>query len=310
MKKHYLPAVAAVLLFSLLPVQGEEGKLEDVIVTEKDTTIVEREKTPFTVNLDSLKVVRPASDDNKAFLTRRADTFDALRSTRPYAMVSDLTVAPWLNSIAKDSIVTFSLPPREKKKPVSWEFIVIDRAGRPFRAFSGKSYPPQAIDWDGRNGDGVFMKIGSTYSSILRTTYAANRQFTHIGDSFSTNAAEHQEKDGLYLSFALTSLFDGKRASSELLESGTVLLDEASTALKDYYPVPFVIYVYNETESSARSQAEELARYLAKKLVIPVESIAAKGCRAAPGDYSVNIVILNRGNSGHPTAAPEKSPAR
>ncbi|MFC1501339.1 hypothetical protein ACFL58_02695 [Elusimicrobiota bacterium] len=270
-----------------------KGKLEDVVVKEKDTLKIESEKRPIKINLDHAVVLEATIITEEYFLSKLSTDLKTMKMINPKKIKSTGPISPWLSDIKKNPVAAIHLDVNE---PVvnSWELIVTDNSSNVFRTYTGEGSVPGSIGLTGRDEEGNFMKPGNIYSYILKIDVGGKGKKTIIGKPFSVNAAIHQEDDGLYIGIAPESLFKTKKGA-KLTKNGKKLVVEASDIMiKENFDLPIDVIAYSESESIAKKQADSIARHLSKILVMPKDEIYTEGVKDAPENYHVDIVILNR----------------
>lgn len=289
---------AFIMLFTLLSAgycaakeeEAGSGKLEDVVVKEKDTFKIIKQKPAAEVTIDHMKVVQPKAETPKYFLEGQADRLEIDDLNAPPSLQSEAPLSPWLHSIIDEPAVTFAFSNR-KAPAASWELLVTDMRGKPFKLFKGGGPLPQSFSWDGRNEDGKFLQVGRVYSYILKAADAAGRIKTTVGKPFVIDAAAHHERRDLHVSVSLGALFG--EGGSELTPGGRLLLREASDIIKGRFNSQITVKVYSLNEAKARETAKQIASYLTQSLTIPESRIKAEGYREAPENYQADIVMFS-----------------
>jgi hypothetical protein len=276
--------------------QGDNGsgQMEDVVVKEKDTFKIEKQKPPVDITIDHMKVVLPKVETGKYFLDGLADTLEIDDLNTPPAIESEAPLSLWLHSIIDDQAVTFTLSP-EKSKTESWELLITDMRGKPFKLFSGNDEIPAYLAWDGRDESGRFMQVGKVYSYIYKVKDKSGNIRTAIGKPFILEAAAHHEKRELYVSLSLNSLFESTKEGLGLSARGRLLLREAADIIKARSNSPISIRVYSENEIRAREYAKMISAFITDMLIIPENRIKCEGYREAPENFQANI-IMSSGN--------------
>jgi len=286
--------IATVPLFCLdKPEEAGTGKLEDVVVKEKDTFKIEKQKPPIDININHMKVVLPTLETGKYFLEGREDILEIDDLNALPRLHSRAPISPWLYSIIDEPVITFVFG-EEQIKTGTWELIITDMHGAPFRVFSGKNTLPPSLAWDGRDETGRFMKVGKVYSYIFKASKDPGRIHSSIGKPFSIDAAVHQEKRELYISLSLESLFKTTKDGTEISPKGRLLLREASDIIKDRFYSPISVKVYSGDDAGAGEDAKMISSLIAETLLIPEGRIKFEGHRDAPENYQANIIMYNR----------------
>lgn len=290
MKTHicrYVCAAAGCLILSGAAVYAgtAAGTLDDVLVRDEDTMKVTSEKPLFAIDLDPLKEV---AGRDESLLNRSDDTLQMSTGTVVTPLTSRAIISPWLTAIAADPVMTF---PGPAGSPARWKLNIVDTQGKVFRQYSGKGARTDEIQWDGRGAKRMFLSVGSLYSYFMVTTDKAGTKTTSVVRPFRVAAAQHRERDGTHISIALASVCQTGKPSRALTENGGDYLIEAADIIKQCYPRPFSIKVYDADRESARRAAVVISSFMAAQLMIPPEQVRTESYQAQANTYHVEIVI-------------------
>lgn len=266
--------------------EQNQGKLEDVLIRDKDTMKVTSEKAPFVIDIDVLKDV---AGMDQSLLDRREEIPRVSTEAVLPPLVSQGAVSPWLNAIVADPVMTF--PGIEGAQVSRWQLHIVDTQGKPFKRFAGKGAKSNDIPWNGRGDKDRFMSVGALYSYYTVTFDKNGKKSTGIVRPFKVDAAMRQEKDVVFISIALPSLFDPGKDSRELSPDGERLLTEAADIIKGYYPRPFTMKIFDENKERALAASDSISRYVAGQLLLPPGQIKREAYQGVPNTYRIDIVI-------------------
>ncbi|MGA2090421.1 MAG: hypothetical protein ABSH12_03040 [Endomicrobiales bacterium] len=265
-----------------------QGTLDDVLVKEKDSMGIESEKAPFVIDIDILKEILPIDTT----LLERNDELPRISTITIFRpLETQGTVSPWLYSIARNPIVTFRVA-GDNTQIDRWELVVVDMQGQPIKHFYGKGPMTAAIEWNGRDDRGSFMRMGEIYSYFVVTVDKTGVKNTSITRPFSIDAAVHKEKKNILISFVLSAVFD-KDPQVLTSEEAKRLLTEASDILKSYHHAPFSVKVYDQTAARAQSEAAVVSQFLSDHVMIAPENIPSEGYQSQSNNYHIDLVIKN-----------------
>lgn len=264
---------------------GAAGTLEDVLVRDEDTMKVTSEKPLFAIDLDPLKGVAGMDES----LLNRDDASPRISTgTMAPSLASRAIMSPWLTAVAVDPIMTL---PGPAGNPARWKLNIVDTQGKLFRQFSGKGARAGEILWDGRGTNGTFLSVGALYSYFMVTADRSGAKTTSVVRPFRIAAAQHREQDGTHVSLALASVCHTGKPTRALTETGSELLIEAADIIKQYYPRPFIVKVYDKDRDSARRAVVVISSFVAGQLLIPPEQVRTESYQAQANNYRVEIVI-------------------
>ena len=200
-----------------------------------------------------------------------------------------------------DDKVSFAVGIRYvEEEPESWQVVITDPKGNPFRTIKGRGALPEAIDWDGTSDGGETVFSRNTYTAEItvvpsrtdRTrsgakTATAKVQIT-TGTLLQTIIPEHEWKIVVN-----TINFDADKATFDTLTSEQMAevkatLDDVAAQIQAHPGSSVVVQGYaNNVSGSEREQMEELlplsqlrAETVATELVsrgIDAEIISAEG---------------------------------
>lgn len=280
-----LAAAWCALSVAAVPSRGAEGTLEDVLVRDEDTMKVTSEKPLFAIDVDPLKNVAGMDESllNTDDISPRIST-----GTMAPSLASRAIISPWLTAVAVDPVMTF---PGPAGSPARWKLHIVDTQGKLFRQFSGKGARAGEISWDGRGANGAFLSVGALYSYFMVTTDRSGVKTTSVVRPFRITAAQHRERDGTHVSMALASVCHIGKPSRELTDNGDELLTEAADIIKQYYPRPFAVKVYDKDRESARRAAVIISSFVAGQLLIPADQVRTESYQAQAHNYRATIVI-------------------
>lgn len=299
--------LSALLILSLLcldgslaraktPGKGGEGKLDDVVVKEKDTFKIEKTKTPVVITVDYMKAVLPTLETEKYFFDTEADRSDTDDLKIPFTMGPKEEIAPWLSSIIFEPAALF-LFENVTADLVSWSLIITDSGGKPFRIFKGGKTVPESILWNGKGNKGNFMLAGVPYSYVFEAVVWPDKKITVIGKPFTVSAVVYW-KNQLIIGLAPKEIFETELGGLGLSGKGKILLQEASDISKRSSGYPVAVKAYSKNKKVARAQAEMVRSHIAETLMIPRAQIAVGAYAAAPEKFQVEIVLAGKKRIG------------
>lgn len=268
------------------------GQLDDVVVTESVKKGIDSSKPQLVIELDHFSLISHTLKTEKFVLDKRSGNPEQLRVTSEPFLQSQATYAPWHSDIIEPPIAVFKLG-NKKIEVDEWQFVITDPSGRPFKKYSGNGLIPLSLEWDGRDDKSRMLNVGNTYSYVLHYIYKGNKKDI-IGQPFSINALLHQERTGLYVSLALSSVFDTSSIINKILDNGEVLIRESADILKEYYSAPITVIVYSESDETALEQAKKIRTRLAEELIMSEDKIKIEGYLDMPENFHVDIVVKNR----------------
>jgi hypothetical protein len=182
---------------------GQGGKdFESITVEGEDRVRVQFERPPLEIDLDFASA--PGLDWESVWDVLGAESFDTVNPVleRPVFERTPYAPRPWLDEFRTGPVARF-------KPDVSgvqrWSLEVADSRGKTVARFGGDGKPPKEIAWDGTTTDGTPARADLTYSYVLNASDKAGNKRSFLGDSFTVPPRVIETKDGVGLSFAIST---------------------------------------------------------------------------------------------------------
>lgn len=258
---------------------GQGGKdFESITVEGEDRVRVQFERPPLEIDLDFASA--PGLDWESVWDVLGAESFDAVSPVleRPVFERTPYAPRPWLDEFRTGPVARF-------KPDVSgvqrWSLEVADSRGKTVARFGGDGKPPKEIAWDGTTTDGTPARADLTYSYVLNASDKAGNKRSFLGDSFTVPPRVIETKDGVGLSFAISTESTASVSPALALEVAS-RLNQAGDPSK-----PVHVEVTAPTFQIAKSIAEDVLAALRPNLLgDPSRIVAVTNVDAGGGEHA------------------------
>ncbi len=186
-------------------------------------------------------------------------------------LVSDQPPHFWLPEMARTPVARFFPTDPEGHKIKRWTLAVTDYRGSPFKTYTGKGTPPDALVWDGLGDNEHMLQVGYPYSYVFSLTDKGTNTYNHAGVSFRIPALDYLKDGDRVLEMAGEELF--ARDEKELSEKGKRWLTRSADEIRRHPYSPVKVVITAETTSLAEARAEEVAGFLAASMILPLEQV-------------------------------------
>lgn len=311
-----------VLMIISSSIAEEKGELPEAVIKGKKVLKLKSEKPQLEIPIEQNRQIIKSLETEKEILLKKPSGWEKQpKDSLPELTKSQQVIIPrthhirgkkvrifyplkWLQSIFKEP------NPKKAKKLAHWELVVADDSGQIFRKYSGQGLPPESISFDGRatltatGKGGKVLKVGYSYSTILRYYDSAGKLHTMVGNPFVISGLAHQEPEGFFISLDFKMLYQSQPTLLEKREFsgfGKELLQETADWIKKYYfTFPIKVIVYSKNKDIAEITAKEISEELANMLFRLKEEIQYQGKSSQESLESilvpvrVKIIVSNR----------------
>ena len=148
--------------------------------------------------------------------------------------LSTKTFAP--NNVDGPTDLTVLIKTTEGVVPVaSWQLVVLDPRGKPFRQWTGKGIPPKSVYWDGKSDTGENVESGEDYQLQLRVSDTQNH-VTRKQETVTIDISVIKLAEGKYKIVVSSIQFAGYssdvfKVQGELLTKNLFVLKRLANAL-------------------------------------------------------------------------------
>lgn len=251
---------------------GEEGAALPEMVVEATNEVRQKiEKGTFNLELDATVI-----DSFFTSMDEIALGVSPVSGMQPHlnnleTLVSDQPPHLWIPEMASTPVARFYPTDPEGHQIKRWTLAVTDFRGSPFRTYSGKGDPPEALDWGGLGDNGEMLKVGYPYSYVFSLTDKGTNTYNHAGVSFRIPALDYMLDGDRVLELAGGELF--LREESTLSDGGRNWLTRSADEIRRHPYSPVRVVVTAETMKLAELRAVEVAAYLAESMILPLEQV-------------------------------------
>lgn len=279
-----------VLLFAFEQVLPQEEVTKEIIKGEYKGTI--REKKPESeLDYDMFEVPSFSGDPGTHIYDEELREHSEIASTPLPRLSSDQITRPWLNTIITPPIGIFH--PLYGGDVKNWELVITDATGGIFQTISGEGRPPERITWNGKDGKGNMIDIGTDYSFYVKAVDKLNNTSRILGKKIRIPGLYWEEEPNSIIRLDGRIVF--RDNSPELTEVGNKLLLESSDYVRRDIQKRLRVVVYSRKEELSLDRAKGVANFLLDRIIIPTSVITrAAGYESAGKDKTDRIDIIIR----------------
>ena len=182
---------------------GAGGKdFKSITVEGEDRVRVQFERPPLDIAIDPASA--PGLDWESIHDVLGAESFDLVEPVlaRPVYERTPYAPRPWLDEFRTGPVARFR---PEVSGVERWSLEVADSRGKTVARFGAEGKPPKEITWDGTTTDGSPARADLTYSYVLNASDKAGNKRSFVGNSFQVPPRVIDAKDGVGVSFSVST---------------------------------------------------------------------------------------------------------
>ena len=182
---------------------GSSGKdFESITVEGEDRVRVQFERPELKIDIDPASA--PGLEWKSISDVLGGQSFDSVDPllARPVFERTPYAPRPWLDEFRTGPVARFQPNVSGVER---WAMEVADSRGATVARFGGNGKPPKEIAWDGTTTDGSPARADLTYSFVMNASDKAGNKRSFVGDSFKVPPRVIAAKNGVALSFPVST---------------------------------------------------------------------------------------------------------